>query len=374
MARIGHAAILDKEKGRFIVGEAPVPDPGPGEVLVRQAMCGVCGTDVHIYHGHFPRTRFPLVLGHEIVGHIERLGQGVTADAMGETVREGDLIGIIPGVQCGVCYFCAVIREPGLCTNGRAYGFRPHGDQHPHFQGGFSEYILMNVPRSQFLKVHTPPEIAVLLEPFTIGLHFADRANLRIGATVVIQGAGAIGLFSLAAAREAGAHKTIVVGAPASRLELARAFGADVTVNIEEVADPQERIALVKAETPGGYGADAVFECTGVPASIPEGIEMLRRGGTYVEGGHFTNAGDVTMNPFSHFVARHITLVGVWGSSIAHFVRGLPILESGRYPFEQMVSHRLPLDRVTDAFTTLSTNYRLGGEEVRKIAIVAHGT
>ncbi|MBM3263402.1 MAG: zinc-binding dehydrogenase [candidate division Zixibacteria bacterium] len=371
MARIGRAAILDKEKGRFVVGEAPVPDPRPGETLIRQAMCGVCGTDVHMFHGHFPWTRFPLVLGHEIVGTIERLGEGVERDATGEEVREGDLVAVVPGVQCGTCYFCAVVREPGLCLNGRAYGFRPYLDQQPHFQGGFSEYVLMSVPRSQFLKVRTTPDIAVLLEPFTIGIHFADRANLRIGSTVVIQGAGAIGIFSLAAAKEAGAHKTIVVGAPASRLELAKAFGADVTVNIEEIKDPQERIALVKAQTPGGHGADAVFECTGVPASIPEGVEMVRRGGVYVEGGHFTNAGDVVMNPFNHFVMRHITLVGVWGSTIGHFVRGLPILESGRYPFEHMVSHRLPLERVGEAIDCLSSNYRLDGQEARKIAVVA---
>ncbi|MBI4551796.1 MAG: zinc-binding dehydrogenase [Candidatus Latescibacteria bacterium] len=372
MSRIGHAAILDQVKGTFTVSEAPVPDPKPGEVLVRQTMCGVCGTDVHMYHGHFPGTRFPIVLGHEILGQVERLGDGVSTDSMGEPVAEGDTIAIIPGVNCGLCYFCAVMKEPGLCTRGTAYGFRPSIDQRPHFQGGFSQYVLVNHPRSTFLKMHVTPEIGVLLEPFTVGLHFADRANIRIGATVVIQGAGAIGIFSLAAAREAGAHKTIVVGAPASRLDLAKAFGADVTINIEDITDPAERIKLVQSETPGGYGADVVFECTGVPKAIPEGLEMLRRGGTYVEGGHFTNAGDITLNPFADFVRKHITLVGVWGSSISHFVRGRPILESGRYPFEQMVSHRLPLDRLGEAVNAISTNYRLDGVEVRKIAVVAN--
>jgi len=372
MARMGRAAILDQVKGQIAIDEAPVPDPGPGEVLVRQSMCGLCGTDVHMYQGHFPNTRFPLVLGHEILGHIERLGKGVAADSMGEPVAEGDLVAVVPGVACGACYFCAVLREPGLCAQGAAYGFRPAMDQPPHFQGGFSQYVLLDYPRSTFLKMHTAPEIAVLLEPFTVGLHFADRAKLRIGASVVIQGAGAIGIFSLAAAREAGAHQTIVVGAPASRLELAKEFGADLTIDIEKVPDPAERIALVKEATPGGYGTDAVFECTGVPQSLPEGIRMLRRGGTYVEGGHFTNAGDVTLNPHFHFVRNHITLVGVWGSSLSHFVRGRPILESGRYPFERMVSHRLPLERLGDAIQALSTNYRLDGVEARKIAILAH--
>lgn len=371
MTRIGRAAILDKEKGTFTVGEAEVPEPGPGEILVRQSMCGVCGTDVHVYHGHMRRKAFPLVLGHEIVGVIEKMGSDVDSDAMNKPVKEGDLIAIIPGQQCGTCYFCTVVREPGLCPNVLAYGFGPYSDIKPHFQGGYAEYILLNIPRTKFLKVQSTPEIAVLLEPFTVGLHFAEKAQMKLGSTAVIQGAGAIGLFSLAAAREAGAHRTIVIGAPASRLELAEAFGADVVINIESVADVDERIKLVKSETPGGYGADVVFECTGVPAAIPEGVEMLRRGGTYVEGGHFTDAGDVTMNPFNHFVFRHITLVGVWASTISHFVRGLPILESGRYPFEEMVSHTLPLTRVGEAIDALSDNYRLDGEEVRKIAISA---
>ena len=371
MTRIGRAAILDKEKGTFTVGEAEVPEPGPGEILVRQSMCGVCGTDVHVYHGHMRRKAFPRVLGHEIVGVIEKMGSDVDSDAMNKPVKEGDLIAIIPGQQCGTCYFCTVVREPGLCPNVLAYGFGPYSDIKPHFQGGYAEYILLNIPRTKFLKVQSTPEIAVLLEPFTVGLHFAEKAQMKLGSTAVIQGAGAIGLFSLAAAREAGAHRTIVIGAPASRLELAEAFGADVVINIESVADVDERIKLVKSETPGGYGADVVFECTGVPAAIPEGVEMLRRGGTYVEGGHFTDAGDVTMNPFNHFVFRHITLVGVWASTISHFVRGLPILESGRYPFEEMVSHTLPLTRVGEAIDALSDNYRLDGEEVRKIAISA---
>ena len=372
MARMGKAAILDQVKGSFSTGEAAVPEPQSGEVLVRQTLCGVCGTDVHMYQGHFPTTRFPLVLGHEIVGRVERLGQGVKTDAMGEVVAEGDLVAVVPGIACGVCYFCAVLREPGLCARATAYGFAPNPDQQPHFQGGFSQYVLLNNPRAAFLKMQVDSPIAVLLEPFSVGLHFADRANIRIGSTVVIQGAGAIGIFSLAAAREAGAHRTIVIGAPASRLALAREFGADLTINIEEVKSPAERLKLVKEATPGGYGADVVIECTGVPASIPEGIEMLRRGGTYVEGGHFTNSGDITLNPHYHFVRNHVTLVGIWGSSLSHFVRGRPILESGRYPFEKMVSHQLPLHRLGEAVAALSTNYRLEGAEVRKIAIDAN--
>ena len=153
MTRIGRAAILDKEKGTFTVGEAEVPEPGPGEILVRQSMCGVCGTDVHVYHGHMRRKAFPLVLGHEIVGVIEKMGSDVDSDAMNKPVKEGDLIAIIPGQQCGTCYFCTVVREPGLCPNVLAYGFGPYSDIKPHFQGGYAavSYTHLTLPTSDLV-------------------------------------------------------------------------------------------------------------------------------------------------------------------------------------------------------------------------------
>ena len=243
-------------------------------------------------------------------------------------------------------------------------------NQPPHFQGGYAEYVYVNHPASTFLKMQVKPEIAVLLEPFTVGIHGVDKAKLSVGDTAVIQGCGAIGLFNLVAAKETGAHKTIVIGAPESRLELAKEFGADLTINIEEVTDPKERIEMVKSETALDYGADVVFECTGFPNAVPEGIEMVRRGGTYVVAGHFTDVGDVPLNPFRHFTNKQINLVGIWGDDTGHFVRGRPIIESGKYPFEKIISHKLPLERVKDALDALSTNYRLDGDEVGKIAIV----
>lgn len=369
MSEVGRSAVLYEPEGKFVVEEAPLPDVNAGEVLVKQELCGICGTCVHSWQGRFPGLKFPVVMGHEPIGIIHKLGKEVKTDFTGEPVEEGDRIYIVPGLPCGKCYFCAVLREPTLCLNGRAYGFRPFPDQPPHFSGGYAEYIYLNHPRTTFVKMHTPPEIAVLLEPLTIGFHQVDRVRLHAGDVAVIQGSGAIGLFALIASRETGAHKTIVVGAPESRLELAREFGADVAINIEKVTDPKERIEMVRAETTGGYGADVVFECTGFPKAVPEGIEMLRRGGSYVVAGHFTDMGDIQMNPFKHFTNKQVNLVGVWGGSISHFVRARPVLESNLYPFEKLVSHQLPLSRVTDGMQALSTNYRLDGKEARKIAI-----
>jgi len=369
MIKKGRAVILDKPDGEFTIDESELPEPKEGEILVKQEICGVCGTDAHMYHGHLPSTNFPIVLGHEPVGIIAKLGRDVKTDHAGEPVKEGDRIYIVPGLNCRKCYFCTVLFEPTLCVNSTAYGFRPYLDQPPHFQGGYAEYIYMNHPNSTFLKMHVPPETAVLLEPLTVGIHQVDKARLRVGDIAVIQGGGAIGLSTLAAAKETGAYKTIIIGAPKSRLDLAKEFGADLTINIEEVTDEKERIEMVKSETVGGYGVDVVFECTGFPNAIVEGIDMLRRGGTYVVAGHFTDVGNVSLNPFLHFTNKQINLVGVWGDDIGHFVRGKPILESGKYPFEKMISHKLPLERVKDAIDAISTNYRLDDKEVRKIVI-----
>jgi L-iditol 2-dehydrogenase len=163
----------------------------------------------------------------------------------------------------------------------------------------------------------------------------------------------------------------IVIGAPSSRLELAREFGADMTIDLSAVRSAEERIELIRAETPGRHGADIVFECTGVPAALLEGIDMTRRGGTYVVAGHFTDAGQVSMNPFLHFNRKNITLKGVWSSEKAHFVRARSLVESGRFPFAKVVSHVVPLSRVAEAIEAMSGSYLLDGKEVRKIGVSA---
>ncbi len=255
-----------------------------------------------------------------------------------------------------------------MCERIVGLGFNSWPDQDPLLQGGYAQYVHLTDPTVAFLRMDVDADTAVSLEPFTIGVHAAERANPSIGSTVVVQGSGAIGLFTTVAAREKGAHKVIVVGAPATRLALAREFGAEVTINIEEVTDPRERIEMAKAETPGGHGADVVFECTGVPAAVPEGIEMTRRAGTYVVAGHYSDLGTVPINPF-YITIRDLTVIGIRASAMAHWVRARPLLEAKEQLFAKVLSHKLPLERVGDAIEAMSQGYRLDGEEVRKLVI-----
>lgn len=371
MSLRGTAAVLDRPNGTFTIESFDVPDPAPGGLTVRQELCGICATDAYMYRGHLPNVTYPLVLGHETVGVVERLGADVTEDSTGRAIAVGDRVYVAPGISCRTCLYCAVYRQPTLCLKRRGYGFRPVKDQPPHAQGGFSQYLNI-IPGSTILKMATDAQTAVVLEPLTIGIHQVERAAIPFGATVVVQGAGAIGILTLAAAKEAGALRVIVVGAPQTRLDLAKEYGADVTVNIEQFPDAAERIRAVKAETPGGFGADVVFECAGVPAAIPEGLDMLRRGGTFVEAGHYTDHGDISINPFRHLVHKQITLVGAWAADTAHFVTGRSLIEAGKYRFADLISHTVPLSRLADGIGTIGGTYRLDGEEIRKIAVSAH--
>ncbi len=373
MALTSRAATLEGVRGRFSLTEAAVPDPAPGSIVVRQELCGVCGTDVHIYHGHMPAVPSPVVLGHEIAGTVVACGAGVTTDSTGRPLAEGDLIGVKPGVSDTGDFFGVIAGQPTLSPGLGAYGFASATLRHLPLEvtGGFASHQWI-IPGAKVYKMRADPVASSLLEPLSVGLHAAGRARYRVGDTVVIQGAGPIGLMALIGAKELGAFTTIVIGAPADRLAFARELGADLTIDITEVTDSAERAALVREASGHGYGADIAIEATGVLAALPEGFALLRRGGQYVTCGHFTDVGDVPLNPWAHFTHKQIALYGVWSSAHEHFVAARQLIERGAYPFARFVSHQLPLERVGDGIAAMSGSYRLDDAPVRKVAIRAN--
>lgn len=348
MSRTGRAVIAHGQT--FEVREYPVPHPTPGALLVRQEMAGICGTDLHMWQNQIPGE---MVLGHENVGIVEALGKDVTTDYVGNPLREGDRVIFAPGTPHGV------------------YGFYNKPDEAPHFRGGFADYILLDYPDTCYMKTTLPPEVAVLTEPFTIGVHAVMRGRIQLGDTVVVQGSGAIGLVTLACARLSGAAQIIVVGGPAKRLALAQRMGADVTINIDEVRSAEERIEQVLAHTPRKAGADVVFECAGFLPATPEGLRYVKRDGVYVEVGHFVDMGSVELNINQLMMRRNLRFEAIWGSRYEHFVRGLPLLERNEFPFAEMVSHALPLSRVYDGFAALNGTYRLDDETAIKLVVRA---
>jgi threonine dehydrogenase-like Zn-dependent dehydrogenase len=346
MSRTGRAVVMVGE--RFEIREYPVPEPAPGTVLLRQELSGICGTDVHNWKHQ--RLEGEIVLGHENVGIVEALGSGVSADHFGRSLAVGDRVVFAPGTPSG------------------AYGFQK-ADEEPYFRGGFADYIYLWHPESLIIKTGLPADIAVLTEPFSVGVHGVTRSGLQFGDSVVIQGTGAIGLMTLVAARMRGAGQIVVVGGPAGRLELARRLGADHGIDISQVTDPAERTRIILAETHNGEGADVVFECAGVLSAITEGLGYLRRSGTFVEMGHFVDVGTLELNPNQQLMRKNLRLEAIWGTGgTENFVRAQRVLERIELPLADLVTP-VPLTRVDDAFAALSGSYNLDGKDVVKLAM-----
>lgn len=344
------AAIFRGTERAFDIVEQPVPDPEPERLLLRTALGGICGTDVHLFETGQPK---PMALGHEIAGTVVAIGGDTPMkDFTGRDIALGDLIVPHPGTPSG------------------AYGFRsdPLAGP-PYLTGGFGQYISLGYPSTAMFKVEAPPEVAVLLEPLSIGVHCVERSRLQLGDTVVVQGTGAIGLLTIFVARRAGAGTIIAVGGPRGRLEAATALGADTVIDIGELPDVADRVALVKSLTPNGQGADIVYECAGFKPAIVEGIDYLRKGGMFCEAGHFVDTGEMTINPNLHLVLKDLNLVAPYGSGTGHFIKARALLERDADQLKTLVSHRLPLSRLQEGFEALLGRYHLDGRDAIKIAV-----
>jgi threonine dehydrogenase-like Zn-dependent dehydrogenase len=344
------AAVMPDFNRPLEIREYPLPEEiEPGAVLVKVEMAGICGTDVHLWKGQLPIPR-PIILGHETVGTIVKLGEGVETDWTGAPLREGDRVAWYAGRLCGQCYYCVQKRQPTRCLKRKAYGITYNCDLSPHFLGGYAEYHYL-LPGSAIFKLDdlTTEMVVGAGCALNTAVHGIERMGIGWGDTVVIQGSGPVGLAALAVAKSAGALTTIMIGGPAHRLELAKVFGVDHTINIEEATDSAQRIERVR-ELTGGYGADAVIECVGLPVVVPEGLEMCRDGGKYLVLGHYGDAGPTAINP--HVITRkQLTVYGAWASEPRHMAMALEFLRRAgdRFPFDRLISHRFPLERAAEA-------------------------
>jgi threonine dehydrogenase-like Zn-dependent dehydrogenase len=354
-ARTSEAAVLTQYNKPLEARTYPVPhEVGQGEALVRIEMAGICGTDVHLWRGELP-IPLPVILGHETVGRIERLGAGLTKDWRGLPLAEGDRITWTSSIVCGECYYCRIKRQPTRCIGRKAYGISYSADEAPHLRGGYAEYILLRGGSSIFRIPDTLETAAVVGSGCALmtAIHGLERAPVRPGDTVVVQGAGPVGLAALAIARESGASTAIVIGAPDHRLALATEFGADYVISIEAVPDAAARRELVLRYS-APFGADVVVEAVGHPSAVPEGLNLCRDGGTYLVLGQYADAGDVALNP--HTITRkQLNVVGSWAFEPRHMDAALNLLDrtNWKHLFAKQVTHRFPLAKANEALETV---------------------
>jgi L-iditol 2-dehydrogenase len=359
--------ILDEIRGPFRPEEFPLPRVEPRSALLRTELCGICATDNHIWRGEFPAS-LPSILGHEIVARVEGLGDGLATDYTGRPLAVGDLVAP-KAFGCGRCYGCVVAKSG--CTDPRRtadYGLM-RSDQPPHLTGGFGQYLFVDHPFTALFKIDAPVTTAVLVEPLAAVISGVQNAPVRLGDTVVVQGVGAIGLLTLGLARLSGATRLIAVGGPRTRLDLARELGAQATIDLAEVTTADERIRAIRAATPGGAGADVVFGCVGRADAVAEGLACAKRFGTMVEIGNASDVGPSAINTGRSLVQANLTVRGHMWETPEDWVRAVRLLEAGLLPYGQLVSHRVPLNRVGEAVATLDGSYRFDGRDTIKLAV-----
>ena len=350
---VARASVLEQFKATLALREFPLPAIEPGAALIRTEMAGICGTDVHLWKGEL-KINLPVILGHETVGRIEQLDAGLDRDRNGESLAVGDRVTWTSTISCGKCFYCAEKKQPTRCPHRRAYGIGYRCDEQPHFMGGYAEFHYLRAGSHIFkipADLSTESVIGAGCALIT-AIHGVERTGIDWQDIVVVQGAGPVGISALAVAKTAGASKIIVLGAPAARLEMAKRFGADHVINIDELKTPEARISAVK-DLSRGYGADVVLECVGHPSAITEGMEMCRDGGKYLVLGHYCDAGPISFNP--HLITRkQLHVFGSWSSEPRHLRAALDFLRTHKdqFPFDSMVTHRFPLDRANEALET----------------------
>ncbi|MGE3182543.1 MAG: zinc-binding dehydrogenase [Phycisphaerae bacterium] len=322
----------------------------PGEWLIEVELAGICGTDVHLHRGEL-NVPLPLILGHETAGRVAAMGSSTQTDWLGNPTKIGDRVSFTVGRTCRECKYCRVHRLPSRCVRRTAYGVNLSCDATPHFLGGYGKYHFLYADTAVFRLPDDLPSESVVGAGCALvtAVHGFEKLQMQWGESVLIQGAGPVGLASLALAKEAGARPLIVIGGPKDRLERCRQFGADLTIDIEEIRDPAERRKMVLDAT-GGLGADVVVECVGIPVAVVEGWELCRDGAKYLVLGHYGDAGPTMLNP--HLITRkELTVMGTWGSEPQHWTKALELLRTRRekYPFHALITHRYGLNQVNDA-------------------------
>ncbi|EKF34062.1 zinc-dependent alcohol dehydrogenase [Bacillus xiamenensis] len=305
--------------------EREMPVPASGEALIKVSYAGICGTDMMIYHGLHPRAEAPLVLGHEF--------SGVVIDIDGDQhVQKGDKVVIEPLIHCGVCSACQQ-GQFQVCQKLRYIGI----DQ----DGGFAEYVTIPIHRLRLLPASVTEKEGAMIEPLAVAVHTVRRSKLKVGDTVVILGAGPIGLLIGLIARQAGAGRIVISDVSSMRLEIAQKMGFEVID-----ARHTDVTHVIKKYT-DGVGADVVFEVAGIQATADQMIECIKYQGEIVVVSVYKKAPTIQLSAM-HF--REISLTTTRCYTPSDFTKAIELLEQQKIQIDELVSHILPLEEIQTGF------------------------
>jgi L-iditol 2-dehydrogenase len=326
--------------------DVPDPTPAEDEVVLRIRACGICGSDIHGWDGSSGRRRPPLIMGHEAAGEIVSVGPRV------ERWRVGDRVTFDSTIWCGQCEYCRS-GQVNLCDNRRVVGVAP-AEYRQH--GAFAEMLSLPARILYALPDTLTFEQAAMIEPVSIAVHAIQRVKIATSDTVVVVGAGMIGLFVIQALRWAGAKQIIAVDLAENRLTLARELGATHTLKSDACDVAAEVLKLT-----GGRGADAAFEVVGISATLNVALATLRRGGHAVLVGNLAPKTDF---PLQAVVTRELTIHGTCGSS-GEYPVCLDLIARGIIRVEPIISAVSPLASGAEWFARLSG--KEGGRHMKVI-------
>ncbi|WP_420861594.1 L-idonate 5-dehydrogenase [Algirhabdus cladophorae] len=317
------------------VEDSSIPDLGAGQVRIKMAAGGVCGSDLHYYnHGGFGAIRLkePMILGHEVAGYIEAVADDVT------THKVGQLVAVSPSRPCAACEYCLKGMQ-NHCLNMRFYG---SAMPFPHIQGAFREVLVADASQCAIADGLSPGE-AAMAEPLAVCLHATRRAGEMLGKTVLVTGCGPIGVLCILAARRAGAAKIIATDLSDFTLGKAAEAGADITLNMVTTPDGLAPYTKDKGQI------DVLFECSGAAPALHGAIPAMRPCGVIVQLGM---GGDMSL-PMLAITAKELQLRGSFRFH-EEFGLGVDLMQKGLIDVKPLITHTLPLDQAIDAFEIAS--------------------
>jgi len=316
-----------------------IPKVEPGEVLVKVRAATTCGTDVKIFQRGYVSgvIKLPTVFGHEWAGDVVKVGDGVVWPKEGMQVRAGNSA---PCLRCRMCQK----EKYNLCEN------------MTWLWGAYAEYIRVPARIVMLNTQEIPPSVtyeeAAITEPLACVLHGIEEAHIKLGDTIAIIGAGPIGLLHLLSAKKMGTGRVIISDTVDERLQLAQELGADVLIN----AKHEDATEKVKRLT-DGYGADVVIEAIGLPATWEQALKMVRKGGTVLEFGGCPPGTEIRVSTeLLHY--EEVTLLGSFHATPAHFKKALNLIASGTLNVKPLITRKMKLDEIGDAFQILTTSKR----------------
>jgi threonine dehydrogenase-like Zn-dependent dehydrogenase len=312
-----------------------------------------------------------VILGHEIVGRIVA-APPLLRDLLGRELHVGDRVVVASSYygNCGQCFECNQLKAPWACTHRKAYVASLGGERATVFGGGFSRFVHLTAPDTLLLiKIDAPAEVAVLHEPLSVAAAAIFRGPHVLGADVVVQGTGALGLMAIALTRAAGARQILAVGGPPFRLQLATQLGADAVLDIEDIEDLDGRAGWVRRTSSSGRGADVAYEFAGTASAVSEGLNYLKEGGVLMEAGAAADVGTTSLNPYAELWRDNKRVIAVRGREPRDFTVAAHFLERFPDDLAPLVTHRFPASEIDAAFHALTHGYQFQGEPVVKAVV-----